>query len=115
MYRYAQRPLPHSFPTRRSSDLPRAREIARLPEGFRLLWEPPRSPEYLRLRRISGLSPRTPEQATGALMASWAWAIVRDRDGDLAAMGRVIGDGTWYFHLRSEERRVGKECSARGA
>ena len=78
---------------------PRAREIARLPEGCRLLWEPPRSPEYLRLRRISGLSPRTPEQATGALMASWAWAIVRDRDGDLAAMGRVIGDGTWYFHL----------------
>src|SRR5690625_5683725 len=41
---------------------PRAREIARLPEGCRLLWEPPRSPEYLRLRRISGLSPRTPEQ-----------------------------------------------------
>src|SRR5690625_6394671 len=24
---------------------PRAREIARLPEGCRLLWEPPRSPE----------------------------------------------------------------------
>src|SRR5690625_521518 len=37
---------------------PRAREIARLPEGCRLLWEPPRSPEYLRLRRIDRKSTR---------------------------------------------------------
>src|SRR5699024_12388490 len=69
---------------------PRAREIARLPGGCRLLWEPPRSPEYLRLRRISGLSPRTPEQATGDLLASWGWTIVRDRGGHVAAMGRAV-------------------------
>lgn len=77
----------------------RSREAARLPEACRLLREPPSSPEYLRLRQVSGLSPRTPQQAVGALTASWAWAIVRDGDGALAAMGRIIGDGTWYFHL----------------
>lgn len=64
-----------------------------------MLPEPPTSPEYVRLRTAAGLSPRTPEQAAGALAASWAWAVVRAPDGELAAMGRVIGDGTWYFHL----------------
>lgn len=70
-----------------------------LPAGYRLLEEPPTSEEYVRLRRDSGLSPRTTAQAAGALSASWAWISVRTADGALAAMGRVIGDGTWYFHL----------------
>lgn len=70
-----------------------------LPAGYRMLSEPPTNPEYVHLRTSSGLSPRTPEQAAGALSASWAWTVVRAPDGALAAMGRVIGDGTWYFHL----------------
>lgn len=53
----------------------------------------------MRLRTIAGLSPRTAAQAAGALSASWAWTTVRDEQGDLAVMGRVLGDGTWYFHL----------------
>ncbi|GAA4525767.1 GNAT family N-acetyltransferase [Brachybacterium paraconglomeratum] len=72
---------------------------ALLPTGYRLLEEPPTSEEYVQLRRESGLSPRTPAQASGALSASWAWTTVRTAEGVLAAMGRVIGDGTWYFHL----------------
>ena len=72
---------------------------ASLPAGHRLSRTAPTSPEYVRLRRITGLSPRTPEQAAGALTNSWAWTTVRTADGELAAMGRVIGDGTWYFHL----------------
>jgi ribosomal protein S18 acetylase RimI-like enzyme len=75
------------------------RPSAPLPAGYRMLLEPPTSEEYLRLRRESGLSPRTPEQAAGALTASWAWTCLRTEGGALAAMGRVLGDGTWYFHL----------------
>ena len=71
----------------------------RLPEGYHLLPEPPSSDEYVRMRREAGLSPRTPEQAVGALENSWTWASVRDGRGDLAGMGRAIGDGTWYFHI----------------
>lgn len=70
-----------------------------LPEGFRLLREAPGSAEYREMRRICDLEPRTVEQAVGALENSWAWAIVRASDGALASMGRVIGDGTWYFHF----------------
>jgi len=76
-----------------------SRPHAPLPSGYQLIPEAPGAEEYLRLRRESGLSPRTREQAAGALMASWAWASVRTEDGALAAMGRVLGDGTWYFHL----------------
>ena len=72
---------------------------AELPSGYRLRHEPPTSLEYVHLREVTGLSPRTEEQAAGALTASWAWTTVRDLQGDLAAMGRVLGDGTWYFHL----------------
>ncbi|MFC7376239.1 GNAT family N-acetyltransferase [Brachybacterium sp. GCM10030267] len=70
-----------------------------LPSGYRLLNEPPTSDEYVRLRQIVGLSPRTHAQAAGALRASWAWTTVRTDDDALAAMGRVLSDGTWYFHL----------------
>lgn len=83
-----------------SSDMPSAPPPpAPLPEGYELRPEPPTSAEYVRLRQIAGLSPRTPEQAAGALANSWAWTSVRTVDGELAAMGRTLGDGTWYFHL----------------
>jgi ribosomal protein S18 acetylase RimI-like enzyme len=72
---------------------------APLPDGYRLEHSAPRSEEYVRLREIAGLSPRTPEQAAGALANSWAWTTIRTSDGQLAAMGRTLGDGTWYFHL----------------
>jgi len=72
---------------------------AQLPAGYLLTTEPPTSPEYVQLRQIAGLSPRTPEQAAGALTSSWAWTTIRTADGELAAMGRTLGDGTWYFHL----------------
>lgn len=83
-----------------SSDMtPAAPSPAPLPPGYQQSAEPPTSAEYVRLRQVSGLSPRTPEQAAGALANSWAWTTVRTAEGDLAAMGRTLGDGTWYFHL----------------
>ncbi|WP_246483134.1 GNAT family N-acetyltransferase [Brachybacterium halotolerans] len=70
-----------------------------LPDGLVATTEAPAVEEYVRLRTASGLSPRTPEQAAPILTGSWAWQTVRDADGALAAMGRVIGDGGWYFHI----------------
>lgn len=76
-----------------------APESRPLPAGYRLVAEPPGVEEYVALRRDAGLSPRTPAQAVGAIERSWAWTTVRGPQGELAAMGRVIGDGSWYFHL----------------
>ena len=56
--------------------------------------------EYLRLRRDSGLSPKTPEQAGYAVTNSWAFCHVRHSEtSDVVAMGRLLGDGGWYFHV----------------
>ncbi|MCZ2262057.1 GNAT family N-acetyltransferase [Isoptericola sp. QY 916] len=55
---------------------------------------------YVRLRRDSGLSPKTAEQAGYAVANSWAFVHVRHRPtGEAVAMGRVLGDGGWYFHV----------------
>ncbi|WP_462418944.1 GNAT family N-acetyltransferase [Kytococcus sp. Marseille-QA3725] len=61
--------------------------------------EAPTLAEYLDMRPAAGLSPVTAEQGAPALTGSWAWATVRAPDGRLAAMGRVIGDGGWCFHV----------------
>lgn len=61
---------------------------------------PPGLEEYLRLRRDSGLTPKSAAQGTGALTASWSFCHVREQASDGAvAMGRVLGDGGWYFHI----------------
>lgn len=65
-----------------------------------LVPEPPSVQEYLRLRSESGLSPKTAEQAAGALAHSWAWCHIRHTPtGEAVAMGRALGDGGWYFHI----------------
>jgi ribosomal protein S18 acetylase RimI-like enzyme len=80
---------------------------------YRLVDEPPSLDEYLDLRRSSGLSPKTPEQGAPALTGSWYFCHVRtqvrtdtdhaDTDhadpGRAVAMGRIISDGGWYFHI----------------
>ena len=71
---------------------------------YRLVDEPPSLDEYLDLRRLSGLSPKTPEQGAPALTGSWYFCHVRTDDGDAdprraVAMGRIISDGGWYFHI----------------
>lgn len=70
-----------------------------LPRGMTLSHEPPGLEEYVAMRRIAGLTPRTPAQSAPALTGSWGWTTVRADDGTLAAMGRVLGDGGWYFHI----------------
>lgn len=68
--------------------------------GYLLLPTPPAVPDYLRLRRESGLSPKTAQQATAALAGSWAVChVVHEASGEAVGMGRVLGDGGWYFHV----------------
>ncbi|GAA1245332.1 GNAT family N-acetyltransferase [Janibacter melonis] len=63
-----------------------------------LVRTPPRLEDYLHLRAASGLTPKTAAQGEGALAGSWCWSVVR-HEGRAVAMGRVIGDGGWYFHI----------------
>lgn len=69
-------------------------------DSYELIDSPPPLADYLRLRAESGLTPKRPEQAAPALENSWAWChVVESVTGVVVGMGRVIGDGGWYFHL----------------
>ena len=68
-------------------------------DGYRLVMAPPPVKDYLRLRREAGLSPKTEEQATAALPGSWAACHVVSDAGEVVGMGRLLGDGGWYFHV----------------
>lgn len=68
--------------------------------AFELIAEPPALDDYLDLRRDAGLSQKTRQQGAGALAGSWFFCHVRDQaSGRAVAMGRVIGDGGWCFHI----------------
>ncbi|HEX5188346.1 MAG TPA: GNAT family N-acetyltransferase [Streptosporangiaceae bacterium] len=68
--------------------------------GYRLVNGPPQAADYLELRKSSGLTPRRPEQAAAAIAGSWsAVHVVHEQTGETVAMGRVLGDGGWYFHV----------------
>jgi ribosomal protein S18 acetylase RimI-like enzyme len=68
---------------------------------YRLVDGVPPVDDYLRLRREAGLSERTRAQAEAALPGSWAacHVVADEGSGEVAGMGRVIGDGGWYFHV----------------
>jgi ribosomal protein S18 acetylase RimI-like enzyme len=71
-----------------------------LSRGYRLVASAPSVEDYLRLRRDSGLSPKTEAQAAAGLPGAWAAChVVHEPDRTVVAMGRVIGDGGWYFHI----------------
>ncbi|WP_098485579.1 GNAT family N-acetyltransferase [Georgenia soli] len=67
---------------------------------YRIVDGTPDVASYLRLREEAGLTPKTRAQAEAALPGSWTavHAVVR-ATGEAVAMGRVIGDGGWYFHV----------------
>jgi ribosomal protein S18 acetylase RimI-like enzyme len=68
--------------------------------GYRLIMSPPTVSDYIRLRRDSGLSPKTEEQARPALAGSWATChVVHEASSETVGMGRLLGDGGWYFHV----------------
>lgn len=68
--------------------------------GYRLVEGTPSVPDYLALRLESGLSPTSEAQAVAALPGGWfACHVVLEESGRAVGMGRVIGDGGWYFHI----------------
>jgi|SRR3954466_4197698 GNAT superfamily N-acetyltransferase len=71
-----------------------------LPGGYWLAEGPPVIDDYLALRERSGLSPRRRDQAEAAVAGSWhAVHVIHEETDTAVAMGRVIGDGGWYFHV----------------
>lgn len=61
---------------------------------------PPRVDDYLRLRQSAGLSPKTERQAQAGLSGAWAAChVIEERTGETVGMGRLLGDGGWYFHV----------------
>ncbi len=69
-----------------------------LVDPYRLIDGPPSLSDYLRLRSESGLTPRRRDQAEAALAGSWS-AVHLDAGEETVGMGRVLGDGGWYFHV----------------
>lgn len=71
-----------------------------VPAGYRLENGPPGLDDYLTLRARSGLSRRRREQASAGLGGGWAAVrAVHEGTGSTVGMGRIIGDGGWYFHI----------------
>lgn len=67
---------------------------------YQLVRSPPTVGEYVQLRREAELSPRTPEQVEGALAGSWfACHVLHRPTCRVVGMGRLLGDGGWYFHV----------------
>ena len=72
-------------------------KTGRMADDLRIEPTPPSLEDYLALRWLSGLSPKNPEQGVPALANSWGWRRAVDETGRSVAMGRVVGDGGWYF------------------
>jgi GNAT superfamily N-acetyltransferase len=70
-----------------------------LREPYRLVEGPPDVDSYLTLRQEAGLTPRSRAQAEAGLAGGWAAVHAVDGEGRPVGMGRVIGDGGWYFHV----------------
>jgi GNAT superfamily N-acetyltransferase len=66
---------------------------------YTLVEGPPDADSYVALRVAAGLTPRTTAQAAAALHGSWAAVHVVDEGRRPVGMGRLIGDGGWYFHV----------------
>jgi len=65
---------------------------------YRLVERLPTVAEYRDLRRLSGLSEKSPEAAERGLPAT-LFAVVIEADGGAVGMGRVIGDGGTAYQV----------------
>lgn len=69
-----------------------------LPDGYALKRETPSSEDYLRLRVVAGLSPKT-EVGAGIGLPNTYCAVQIKYEGRAVGMGRVIGDGALFFQV----------------
>jgi GNAT superfamily N-acetyltransferase len=73
-----------------------------LPEGYNFIPSPPPLEDYVQLRIVTGLTPKSHEQGEKALAGSWFTCHVThstETSTKVVGMGRIIGDGGWYFHV----------------
>lgn len=73
-----------------------------LPLGYTLHAGYPSVAAYRNLRAASGLTPVTKSMAQGAVTGSWYGCYISyntPTSQEPVAMGRIIGDGGWYFHI----------------
>ncbi|KAL3452741.1 hypothetical protein BJX65DRAFT_154137 [Aspergillus insuetus] len=75
-----------------------------LPENYTLHPGYPPLDAYLHLRAASGLTPKTPAQGAAIPSGSWYGVYITYTDPTSSstspvAMGRIISDGGWYFHI----------------
>lgn len=78
--------------------------VTELPAGYRLEHGVPPIAEYRNLRKSAGLTPVTEGQAARVASGTWYGCHITYRSHDderpkAVAMGRIIGDGGWYFHI----------------
>lgn len=69
-----------------------------LPAGYDLAVATPSAADYLRLRVVAGLSPKSEQGAALGLPNSWC-AVQIVHDGRAVGMGRIIGDGGLFFQV----------------
>ena len=88
-------------------------------KSYELSDEIPSAEDYLRLRRVTGLSPKSAEGAAIGLPRSIFGVVVR-KDGRVVGMGRVIGDGGLMLQVTDiavepahQGRGLGKAIMAR--
>ncbi|WEK05609.1 MAG: GNAT family N-acetyltransferase [Candidatus Devosia phytovorans] len=66
--------------------------------GYSLVVGTPSVEDFLRLRKVSGLSEKTREAAERGLPNTW-FAVTMQHDGQTVGMGRIIGDGGTAFQI----------------
>lgn len=69
-----------------------------LPDGYSILKETPAAEDYRRLRKETGLSPKTKVAAEAGLKGTIFAVQVLD-DDEVIGMGRLIGDGGCHFQV----------------
>ena len=69
-----------------------------LPIGYTLHQGPPEIADYLRLRQICGLTPRSFNAAERGLPNS-VYGVVIQQAGYTVGMGRIVGDGSLFLHI----------------
>lgn len=84
--------------------MPKPSSGGELPPGYRLEQSVPPTAEYRNLRKTAGLTPVTEAQAARVASGSWYGCHLTYRNNEddeprVVAMGRIIGDGGWYFHI----------------
>jgi GNAT superfamily N-acetyltransferase len=73
-----------------------------LPASYSFVPLPPPLDDYVNLRSVTGLTAKTAEQGSKALAGSWTSCHITynsSHEPQVVGMGRIIGDGGWYFHV----------------